>query len=357
MQLPFFVDQSDPLKTHHSVLGPFGIRRVSRVYAIVDPKGNPPANPSAFGKGAVLFVPVRDTEGEIRRLAEPRMEYGFHASAGSRDVPVDLVAEEYFHGRIDWFVVPFTVPIGAVASVRGLVVTDVFGERTWISPAISEDWKLFRTSVAGGAGGVAGHDLTILDTADHIQESAPLDEVVFVRDEMANLVWAIEKTVLSPVGAGMPEAEAGHELRDFERGHGHPPAPPPPAEGTHVRYEVMTSVPENWIPMVPMHRPGDNREIQLRRAAMPRTFDGDPSPPTPVTLGSARLPASAPGPHIEGSAPGAGGVVLGSRRSMARSRFSIGYSYSRYSPHDSSTLTTRPATAYGRCAQLGGGKS
>ncbi|WP_433380545.1 hypothetical protein [Streptosporangium sp. CA-115845] len=316
-----------------------------------------------------------------------RMEYGFHASAGSRDTPVDLVAEEYFHGRIDWynldaaptppdpgddetaparhvlttlpttasfngmpntrwwtfedgrtnfggirpdttdlgtlmliefglvyandwFVVPFTVPVGTVASVRGLVVTDVFGERTWVSPAMSEDWKLFRTSVAGGAGGVAGHDLTVLDTADHIQESAPLDEVVFVRDEMANLVWAIEKTVPSPAGGGIPGVEAGHELRDFllrdfERRHGHPLTPPPPAEGTQVRYEVMTSVPENWIPMIPMHRPGDNREIQLRRAAMPRAFDGDPSPSTPVPPRTWLL--QAPGLHVhEEEVPRAG---------------------------------------------------
>lgn len=165
----------------------------------------------------------------------------------------------------DWFVVPFTLPVDTVARVRGLVVTDVFGERTWVSRAESDGWRLFRTSVAGG-GAVADHDLMILETADHLQESAPLDEVVFVRDEMANLVWAIEKTIPSPLGVGVAGADAGHELREFlSRG----PAPAP-AEGTDIRYEVMTSVPEHWIPMIPMHRPGSDRAIQLRRAAMPR---------------------------------------------------------------------------------------
>jgi hypothetical protein len=343
--------------------------------------------------------------GEAIAWRPERMEYGFEASAGSREVPADLVAEEYFHGRIDWhnldaaseapepgedemaptrhvltmlpaaasfngmpntrwwtfedgrtnfggirpdttdlgtlmliefglvyandwFAVPFTVPVGTVASVRGLAVTDVFGERTWVSPAVSEDWKLFRTSVAGGAGGTAGHDLTILDTADNLQESAPLDEVAFVRDEMANLVWAIEKTVPSPVGVGMPGAEAGHELygyllREFERRHGHPPAPPPPADGTHIRYEVMTSVPEHWIPMIPMHRPGDNREIQLRRAAMPRLFDGDPSPPTLVRPRTWLL--RAPGLHVhEEEVPRAGIRVT---RSYRRTRDRHGRAY------------------------------
>ncbi len=382
---------------------------------------------------AAWFDRLISRPGEVSAWRPERMEYGFHADAGTRDTPAGLVAEEYFHGRIDWhtldaaptppnpgddetattrhvlttlptaasfngmpntrwwafedgdtnfggirpdttdlgtlmliefglvyandwFVVPFTVPVGTVASVRGLVVTDVFGERTWIEPAVSEDWKLFRTSVAGGAGGVAGHDLTVLDTADHLQESAPLDEVVFVRDEMANLVWAVERTVPSPAGGGMPGAEAGHELRDFllrdfERRHGHSPTPPPPAEGTHVRYKVMTSVPENWIPMIPMHRPGDNREIQLRRAAMPRTFDGDPAPPAPVRPRTWLL--GAPGLHVhEEEVPRAGirvtrtyrrtrdrrgrvHVWLGATKRAGRGEASSGLVFDRIADHPS----------------------
>jgi hypothetical protein len=41
--------------------------------------------------------------------------------------------------------------------------------------------------------------------------------------------------------------------RDLERRLGAPPLPPPPAEGAKVRYQVMTSVPENWIPTIPVH--------------------------------------------------------------------------------------------------------
>jgi hypothetical protein len=37
----------------------------------------------------------------------------------------------------------------------------------------------------------------------------------------------------------------------------------------------MSPVDENWIPFVPVHIPGDNREIQLQRAAMPRIIEGD----------------------------------------------------------------------------------
>src|SRR5690606_19629559 len=36
-----------------------------------------------------------------------------------------------------------------------------------------------------------------------------------------------------------------------------------------IEYQVMTQVPENWIPFIPVHIENSNREIQLRRAAMP----------------------------------------------------------------------------------------
>ena len=48
-----------------------------------------------------------------------------------------------------------------------------------------------------------------------------------------------------------------------------------------MRYEVMRSVPENWIPFV-ADVPGDVRQIQLQRAAMPRVMDGDTQPPRKV---------------------------------------------------------------------------
>ena len=36
----------------------------------------------------------------------------------------------------------------------------------------------------------------------------------------------------------------------------------------------MSSVPENWIPFLPVHVEGSNRETQLQRAAMPRVIEG-----------------------------------------------------------------------------------
>jgi hypothetical protein len=46
----------------------------------------------------------------------------------------------------------------------------------------------------------------------------------------------------------------------------------------------MSSVPENWIPMILVHIfSGDNREAQLQRAGMLRIIEGDPATPVKVS--------------------------------------------------------------------------
>jgi hypothetical protein len=181
----------------------------------------------------------------------------------------------------DWFQIPITVPAGSVVSIQGLVVTNTFGERTWIASAgaRSPNWRMFLL-----------HDnlgVAILPAAQKVLDGPALDEAMIIRDEMANMVWAIERTVPLPHGEPRRGAEAARELRafltaDFTRRHGHPPIPPAFAPGALVRYEVMSSVPEQWIPMIPVHVTGDSRQIQLQRAALPRVFAGDPDPPQPV---------------------------------------------------------------------------
>ncbi|CAH1656410.1 MULTISPECIES: hypothetical protein [unclassified Chelatococcus] len=200
----------------------------------------------------------------------------------------------------DWFVVPFIVPAGAIATIKGLAVTNVFGERIWIEAAGRgnddnwQRWALFLTSVKGQGHQEADLSLMIPPAAQKTLEAAPLEEVVFVRDEMANMVWGLEQTVPLPTGMPKPGASAARETRlffekDVERRLGAPPQPPPAASGAKIRYKVMSTVPENWIPMIPVHVPGDNREVQLQRAAMLRVIEGDPAPPASVRPRSSLL--------------------------------------------------------------------
>jgi hypothetical protein len=210
------------------------------------------------------------------------------------DLPKLLLMEFGLVYANDWFIVPCTLPVGGVAKVRGLAVTNVFGERFWVEATgdgAGEDWRrwaMFNNSPLGQARRAADRDLLLLPTAYKVQEGPPKEEVLLVRDEIANSAWAVEKTVWLPDGDAKPGAEAARELRSFleqdlpRRLGGTLPPPPPVPEGVKLRYRVMNTVPEHWIPFIPVHLPDDVREIQLQRAALPRILEGDPRPPGKV---------------------------------------------------------------------------
>ena len=181
----------------------------------------------------------------------------------------------------DWFLLPYTVPIGSALNIQGLAVTNTFGERFWIEPAgrgsdeAWQRWTMFALNIKGTADEPADLTLLVLPTVPKIQESSPLEEVAFIRDEMANMVWGIETVVPMAHGWSREGNIAAAELDAYLRAALPPPAPFEPKAS--FRYNIMTTVPENWIPFVPEHVPNNNRQIQLRRAATPRyPFDLTP---------------------------------------------------------------------------------
>ena len=182
----------------------------------------------------------------------------------------------------DWFVIPYTLPAGAIATTRGFAVKNVFGERFWITAAGAgpdadwQRWSMFTINVEGAAGAPADTSLLLLPTVPKIQESAPTEEILLVRDEVANMVWGVEGRVPLATGESKPGLEAARQTTAFlESRFGGGGAPPVPVAAP-VRYRVMSTVPENWIPFLPVHVPGSNREIQLQRAALPRLLGGAP---------------------------------------------------------------------------------
>lgn len=182
----------------------------------------------------------------------------------------------------DWFLIPYTVAAGTVARVRGIAVTNVFGERTWVEPAGAgqdDDWQrwgMFQATVRG-SGGAAELGLVVPPAAQKTIEGAPLEDILFARDELANMVWGIEKTFPSSTGAPKAGSVASTETRKFfEAAAQLNPAALPPnfAPGAKVRYKLMSSVPEHWIPMLPTHAAQSNRATELQRGGMLRLIEG-----------------------------------------------------------------------------------
>jgi hypothetical protein len=183
----------------------------------------------------------------------------------------------------DWFAIPLTVPDASLLTVRGLAVTTVFGERFLVEPAGSgagetwQRWGMFRLTRADGATDVR---LLVPPTLAQVQEGPVLEDVALVRDEMANLVWAIESRVPLPDGGSAPGREAADETRAFfERLARAAPGASDPEPAAPVRYRLASPVPENWIPFVAVHAPDSDRDVQLQRATLPRLIDGGPQPP------------------------------------------------------------------------------
>ena len=92
----------------------------------------------------------------------------------------------------------------------------------------------------------------------------------------------------------------------------------------------MTSVPENFIPFVPVHVPDSIREIQLQRSRMLRILQGDPIPPDKVpprtTLMREGLDATPKQPYFvhEEEVPRAGVRVI---ESFRRTRWTKGEAF------------------------------
>ena len=194
----------------------------------------------------------------------------------------------------DWFLMPFTVPAGTIAKVAGMTVTNVFGERIWVEAAgrgSDEDWQrwsMFALATRGRDDVPADLSLVIVPSVSKIQESEPIEAVQLVRDEMANMVWGIETRVALPTGQSKSGRSIALDTRRYHRRlvqESLPPGPSPvlPIENdAAIRYRLMTEVPENWIPFIPVHIENDTREIQLRRAAMLRVIEDDQNPPVRI---------------------------------------------------------------------------
>jgi hypothetical protein len=194
----------------------------------------------------------------------------------------------------DWFLLPQPLSAGSIACVRGMAITNVFGERTWVEPAGKgpdddwQQWRMFYVNRKGHATEAADSALLLLPAVAKIQDGQPREEVVLVRDEMANMVWGVETLVPLATGESKPGGEAGRELHNFlerlprQPLEGEPTTPRAAEFKAPIRYRVMGTVPENWIPFIPVHTANGSREIQLQRAAIPRILSGDPGVPAKV---------------------------------------------------------------------------
>lgn len=227
---------------------------------------------------------------------DARVDFGAVDGSGDDLSRMLLVEFAVVFGN-DWYVIPVDLPVGALCRINSLVVTDTFGVRTVIHAASEADpvpWRMY--SVTG-----APPDVFFLPPSLGSSVEGPARErVEFVRDEVANLAWAIEEAVEALTGEA--------RLRDDEAlGRTEPPDGTSPIgeQGDRLLYRVRTDVPAHWFPLVTVALPGRPAvELELRTLLGPDAADEIPkgvvlSSDDPLRLFEAEVPRE--GAYVERS--------------------------------------------------------
>jgi hypothetical protein len=195
-------------------------------------------------------------------------------TAGPADIGRLIVAEFATIYSDNWFLLPVRFPTGSLARVVSAVVHNTFGERHEVRSAAQWDEEAATAEeprvwafceLAGDGSAAAGHTpwLLLLPTVAGGQDGRPLESVSFVRDEVANLAWAIEERV---------EAATGEPLRrrlTTALANGADDDAAPSADSyAPWPYRLQSAVPPYWIPLLPERVSEASAQVMLRRGRM-----------------------------------------------------------------------------------------
>lgn len=171
-----------------------------------------------------------------------------------------LLPEFFFIDINNWYLAPLLQTAGTIREITSLKIVDSFGVTTEIGPSSTAgdtNWAMFSlapsTANSPNAGG--GAFLYVPNIAGDVLDNDQVEEIVFTRDEEANLVWAAERLVT---------LQDGTELRN---GDGSSTPEPAPSTDTRPRYRLRSDVPPYFIPYVPrfLRLSATSGETYLRR--------------------------------------------------------------------------------------------
>lgn len=205
----------------------------------------------------------------------------------------------------DWMLIPLKTDIGKYIVVEEIEVKNTFGilqkikRRSGFGDNVNpldEPWQMFTNTKYGTTDGRhVGNGLFYAPQLVTTLEGVPVEEVELLRDEMANMVWGVEKTVSDGCGSTLDEQQKAVWLKSivdelYEKNR----EKPEPGKVTFSQngdvdrkggeqcaysYTLQTHVPYNWIPFVPEHIKEEGpfesyfklwgREMVLRRGKMP----------------------------------------------------------------------------------------
>ena len=191
-------------------------------------------------------------------MEDAKVAYGL-VPVGPTDIAHLMMIEYASAYGNDWFLVPLTLPVGSVTRVDSLVVTDTFGVQNLLRPIgdpslPAANFSLWQSTYAhppaGSSTPYATNRFLLPPTLNGTLDGAPLEDVMLLRDEQANLAWAIERTIEN----GLEQPANRYQSADATQPDPALSASSQPAD-TPPRYLLSSSVPPNWIPLIPVRTP------------------------------------------------------------------------------------------------------
>jgi len=225
-------------------------------------------------------------------------------SAPAESLTTSVIVEYAMCYGNDHFIIPVPLDTGSLLRVDSLVVTDTFDEVLVIGAVAEVDtaagpFRLFEHANPTQAAATPVRDplFVLFPTAGEVIYGPALEEVHFVRDEAAEIVWAIEQTALGP--DGLPADRTADALAHFA------PLTPTPGDGSApptYTYHLRTDVEANWFPFLlvypaPTAGAAPPPPSQLAMADVP-SLNGDQ--PTPLPWGRILVPFASGGPAQPG---------------------------------------------------------
>jgi hypothetical protein len=194
-------------------------------------------------------------------------------SAAAEDLGRILLREFALVYGNDWFQFPLQVPVGSQTNITALTVADTFGVNTTIDHYSVVDgaqgqWRMFNPSLDTTAAGIPSpstHPLLLPPGAVSIVDGSPVEEVMVLRDELANMVWGIERTVSGASGQPYDRTTVWNTSL---------PVVPPPSAGALPSYRLGSTVPDYWVPFLPVKGKDPSGQVKLVRGKLPTSTTG-----------------------------------------------------------------------------------
>lgn len=220
----------------------------------------------------------------------------------------------------DWMLFPLKTRIGSYIEIDKIEVYDTFGVQTVITnragrfdkgaSTFGQKWQMFTNAPLNQEGSAASASgLLFPPSLLRTLEGEPLEEVQFLRDEMANMVWGVETKIEDGCGSSIDAGALASEVRQYiddiyekdvekarlsVKNDADGKATLTSDRKSDYKYSLMTSVPLNWIPFVPQHVNSaeekklysgflGGREVILRRGKMPYYHLGEYHPVRPLS--------------------------------------------------------------------------